>query len=156
VGLVAVVAGLYFMLDRPAVPPDVVGSAATPPTLSHPRDEACPQVDSAAAASLAPRMLAEADSKRERSPFYAGDGLLAVRTYLRAAACFERGSDAGAAEEARKASRQLEARLSDELRIRHVRLERLLAEHKYTEVKREVRLVHELVEDTSHPYASWL
>jgi hypothetical protein len=156
IGLLAVAAGLYFMLDTPAIGPSVLESSATPPELAQQHEEPCPQSEAGAAGLLAQRLVAEADSKRERSPFYASDGLIAVRGYLRAAACFSQAGDPHAAEDARKASQQLRTRLSDELHARHVRLERLLAEQKYADIRHEVRLVHELVEDRSHPYASWL
>lgn len=155
-GLLAVAVGLYFSLQRPVEAAGVLESAATPPALAELSEQTCPQSDPMAAGALAQRLLADADSKRERSPFYASDGLIAVRGYLRAAACFSQAADPRAAEDARLASKQLKTRLADELHARHVRLERLLAEQKYADVRREVRLVHELVEDRSHPYASWL
>jgi hypothetical protein len=155
-GLVAVAAGLYYVLDKPAVTPSVLANSVNPPALFAGAPPACPQSDVEAARSLAEQELADADSKAERAPFYPGDGIAAVHLYERAAACHERAQNHGLASEARAAAKVLKQRLADELHVHHLRLERLLTQKKYADGSRELRLVADFVEDPAHPYAHWL
>lgn len=97
-----------------------------------------------------------AESKRERAPFYASDGVAAIQLFRRAESCYEQGGQSEAAQFARGASDELHARLRDELHVRHVRLERLLAEEKYDDAKREGKLISEFIADPANEYSQWL
>lgn len=127
-----------------------------PPAVALEEEGACPQTDPESARSLAEQAQEDADNKRERSPFYPRDGLLAVPLYLRAAACFAQVGEHGAAEESRAAATRLRERLSDELRVRHVRIERFIAQERYDALRKEVAHALALVDDRASPYASWL
>jgi hypothetical protein len=155
-GLLGVAAGLYYVLDKPVVEQSALAQPVSPPALFAEPAQRCPQRDAEAARSLAEQERADAESKAERAPFYPSDGLTAVQLYERSAACHEQVGDAQAAREARDAAAVLKRQLGDELHIRHVRLERFLAQAKYDEVWREVQMVSEFVRDKSHPYAHWL
>lgn len=155
-GLVGLAFGFYFVLHRAPERDSALAYAAAPPRLFQGPAPACPHEDQAAARALADEALRDAANKRERSPFYPRDGLLAVPAYERAAACYERVGEAGLAREARANAATLKARARDELHVRHVRIERLIAQEKYDELRREVWLAAELIDDKSHPYAAWL
>lgn len=154
-GLLMVAGGLFFVLRTPEVEPSALTASVNPPPL--PLVQAsCPHEDPSQAAAAAAQALVDAENKRERSPFVASDGLRAVELYARAAACLRVAADEQAARTADKAASTLRERLADELHVRHVRIERLLAQAKYTNMRLEVRNVKELVADRNHPYASWL
>jgi hypothetical protein len=106
--------------------------------------------------AAAAQALVDAENKRERSPFVASDGLRAVELYTRAAACLRSANDEQAARAAEQSAASLRTRLADELHVRHVRIERLLAQQKYAYIRPEVRNVQELVPDQTSLYASWL
>lgn len=154
-GLVGLLVGFYLVLSGPSPDDDPLARSVPPPPLTSAR-EACPQDDPTAARSLAAEALAAAEIKRERSPFYASDGLRALSHFARAAACYERAGEPALALEARAAESELEQQLSDELHVRHVRLERLLSEERYDAARREGQLLTELVPDRTHPYGQWL
>ncbi|MET0342857.1 MAG: hypothetical protein ABW252_17760 [Polyangiales bacterium] len=154
--LVGLAVGFYFVLGNKGLDGSPLGTGmAEPPKLAL-GEEACSQSERPAAYALAEESLLAAEARRERAPFYARDGLSAVRLFLRAASCYERAGDGRAAGDARAAASELHARLSDELHVRHVRLERLLAEQRYADAKRESQIISEYVADPSAPYSQWL
>jgi hypothetical protein len=156
-GLVAVAVGLFYAIEAPEVSESVFDAAMTPPALFADLGKAtCPQADPEAAASLAHQERVAAENKAERSPFYPGDGLAAVALYERARVCHLAAGEKQAADESAAASARLRTQLSDELHVRHVRLERFLAQSKFDDVAREARLLSELVPDFGSPYAQWL
>jgi hypothetical protein len=155
-GLVAVAAGLYYVLDKPVEQASALAQTVNPPALFAAAQPRCPQGDAEAARSLADQEREDAESKAERAPFYPSDGLHAVHLYERSAACHEQAGDGEAARDARDAAARLKRQLEDELHVRHLRLERFLVQAKYDEVWRELQMVSEFVADKSHPYAHWL
>lgn len=155
-GLIGVAAGLYYVLDTPPEEESALLRAATPPALFAGAGHDCPHAEPGAARSQAEQDHVDAENKRERSPFYARDGLAAVPLYERAAACYERAGLPGLAREARTAAGSLRQRMADELHVRHVRIERFIAQEKFGPLRRELRLAAEFVQDKSHPYAHWL
>jgi hypothetical protein len=154
--LVGLALGFYFVLNRMPPPESALSSAEQPPALFAEQPRECPHSDLEAARSLAEQDHLDADNRRERSPFYPRDGLLAVPLYERAAACYARVGEAAAASEARTAAAALRTRMSDEFHVRQVRIERFIAQEKLDALRREVLLAAEFVEDKSHPYAHWL
>lgn len=153
--LIGLAFGFYFVLHRPGGSATAARVVPTPPKLALVIED-CPQEDPAAARSLAGETLVAAENKRERAPFYPSDGLDAMQLFARAASCYQRAGNERAAREARESAAQLQQRLSDELHVRHVRLERLLAERKYADAKREGQLITEYVADPAHQYRQWL
>lgn len=145
----------YFVL-RPPPAHSLIGAAVRLPQLFAEQPAGCPATESTAAGALAAQSRAAADLKRERSPFHAGEGVLAVPLYDRAAACYAVAGDMQAAAESRAASAALAARARDELRIRQVRLERLLASQAYDDARREIGVLRDMVRERSDPYAQWL
>jgi hypothetical protein len=156
-GLVGVAVGMFYALQTTEQEKSVLATVIEPPLLFAEAGAAkCPQQDAEAALSFAQQERAAGDAKAERSPFYPGDGLAAVSSYERARVCFAVAGEKRAAQEAASASERLRQQLADELHMRHVRLERFLAQNKFDDVSREVVLLAELVPDHSHPYAQWL
>lgn len=155
VALAGLAVGFYYVLNDPSGSAAARRVAPSPPSLAM-TDEPCPQEDPVTASSLAVETLFAAENKRERAPFYPSDGLAAMRMFARAGSCYERAGNEPAAHDAREAAAQLQRRLSDELHVRHVRLERLLAQQKYAEAKREGQLIAEFIADPTHEYNQWL
>jgi hypothetical protein len=154
--LLALGVGFYFVLHQRGAEVSALAGAGTPPPALPASNEPCPQTDRVAAKSLAAEALASAETKRERSPFHASDGLQAVSLFERAASCYQSAGDGAAAGEATASADELRRHLADELHVRHVRLERFLTEQKYREALREAQLVAELVPDRTHAYWHWL
>jgi hypothetical protein len=154
-GLLSVGIGLYYALQETPSESAVERPAQLPRLFGEQR-AACPQRDPTAALALAEQSKLAADVKRERAPFYAGDGVLAVPLYDKAAACYALANDPTLAGEAEQAARELRTMLSDELRVRQVRLERFLAQQKYDAAQSELHVLRDLVRDRSVPYAQWL
>jgi hypothetical protein len=155
-GVLGVILGLYVVLSQPGAAVSVVGETVTPPTLGEVVSTPCAQRQPLAAAALAEQLWLQADTMRERSPFYSGDGLSAIGLFARAAGCFEAAGAAERAGEAKQAALTLRAHMSDELHLRHVRLERFIGQVQYDKARREAQLLGELVSDKSGPYAAWL
>jgi hypothetical protein len=155
-GVIGLVFGFYFVLNRQPPGESALSSVVDPPPLFAKSVQECPQSESDAARSLAEEALRDAENKRERSPFYPRDGLLAVPLYERAAACFERAGERGEASAARASAVLLQKRLSDEQHVRQVRIERFITQEKYDALRHEVLVAAELVKDKSDPYAAWL
>ena len=156
IGLVAVAAGLVFVLQKPELTDSVLAQAVAPPPLFAAAAPPCPQSDPESAAALAESELLDADSKAERAPFYPSDGLSAVQLYERVAACLRVAGDGQRAGEASRAADRLKRELRDELHVQHVRLERLLQASKYDESAQVLSIVSAYVQDKNHPYAHWL
>jgi hypothetical protein len=146
----------WYVFTHRRVHHDLFGDQVVSPPALVATEEHCPQSAPRVAASLALESLRAAEVKRERAPFYASDGLSAVQLFSRAADCYSRAGDEPAAASAREASEQLRRRLADELHVRHVRLERLISEQNYGELKREGQMIAEYVSDSSSEYSQWL
>jgi hypothetical protein len=154
--LIALALGFYYVLTRQRPHRGAIVDGVVEPPVLVVEEQHCPQTDPRAASSLALESWNAAEIKRERAPFYASDGLSAVQLFARAADCFERAGDHDDAALARESGEQLRARLADELHVRHVRLERLLSEQKYGELKREGQLIAEYITDPASDYSQWL
>jgi hypothetical protein len=154
--LVGLAVGFYYVLGNSANG-TILGEfgVVSPPTLRV-TAEPCPQADPVSAHSIAEESLAAAEMKRERAPFYPSDGLSAVRLFRRAAGCLRGASAEAAARDAEDAADRLQQRLADELHVRHVRLERMLAEQKFAEAKREGTLITQFIADPTNAYSQWL
>lgn len=154
--LVGLAVGFYYVLGNNANGTLLSGfGVVTPPTLSVVA-EPCPQADPVAARSIADESLVAAEMKRERAPFYPSDGLSAVRLFRRAASCLRSADAEPLAHEAEEAADRLLQKLADELHVRHVRLERMLAEQKFAEAKREGTLIAQFIADPTNAYSQWL
>jgi hypothetical protein len=155
-GLVGLAFGFYYVLNHKPAFDSALDSVVSPPTLFARHGSACPQSAQEAAGALADESLRDAENKRERAPFYPRDGLAAVSSYERAAVCFELAGRPREAREAREAAAPLKQRMRDEQHVRHVRIERFIAQEKYDALRHEVLIAAELVHDKGDPYAAWL
>ncbi len=148
-------AGLLFL--TPDEPTDTTETARPqPPELWAPPSGQCPQPDRAAALGYARERMAVADAKRERRPFHVQDGVSAVPTYEVAAACFRAGGDAPSANLADESAKYLRREMSDDFRMRRVRLDHALTIEDYAAAQKEVRVLLQFVEGKSGDYVTWL
>jgi hypothetical protein len=131
-----------------SVPPPALFEEASPPR--------CSEDDGRAALTLGQKALLEAQSSRERAPFDAEDGIGAVSSFERAAACFKAAGSPAASEEARVSAALLRGQLNDEFHVHRVRLERALTTRRYEEARTEVRLLLTFVGRRSSDYTRWL
>jgi hypothetical protein len=154
--LVGLVFGFYFVLNHKPSFDSALDNVVSPPALFAHKPAECAQSEQEAARAQAEESVRDAENKRERSPFYLRDGLAAVLAYERAAGCFERAGLTSEAREARVAATSLADRMRDEQHVRHVRIERFIAQEKYDALRHEVLLAAELVQDKGGPYAAWL
>jgi hypothetical protein len=131
-----------------SVPPPALFAETTPPR--------CLDEDGRTAAGLGAKDLQEAETARERAPFNAEDGITAVSSFERAAACFRAAGSPAASQEALNAANALRGRLIDEFHVHRVRLERALATKRYEEARTEVRILLTFVGRRSSDYTRWL
>ena len=116
----------------------------------------CPQAAPGAALGFARERMAIADAKRERRPFHVQDGVSAVPTYEMAAACFRAGGDAASGNLADESAKYLRREMTDDFRMRRVRLDHALATEDYVSAQKEVRVLLQFVEGKSGDYVTWL
>lgn len=126
------------------------------PELWGPPEAQCPQADPAAALGFARERMAVADAKRERRPFHVQDGVSAVPTYETAAACFRAGGDPASGNLADESAKYLRREITDDFRMRRVRLEHALTTEDYVSAQKEVRFLLHFVEGKSGDYVTWL
>jgi hypothetical protein len=153
--LIGLAIAFYHVL-KPPPEQSMLGTAVRIPVLFTAAEAACPVAEPAAAAALAVQLQLAAETKRERSPFRAGEGVAAVPLYRQAAACLTRAGDARGAHETQTAADALALRLGDELRVRQVRLERFLALARYDAAQREIYVLRSFMRERNDPYAQWL
>jgi hypothetical protein len=128
-----------------------------PPELWAPPSPACPHArDRAEAISYARDRMAAADAKRERRPFHVQDGIQAVPIYEMAAACFKAGADAPSGNLADESAKYLRREMTDDFRMRRVRLDHALSIEDYVSAQKEVRVLLQFVEGKQGEYVTWL
>ena len=149
-------AGYLFLVDDEGFGGGPEPTMPQPPDLWGPPIAQCPQTDRAAALGFARERMAIADAKRERRPFHVQDGVSAVPTYEMAAACFRAGGDAGSGNLADESANYLRREMTDDFRMRRVRLDHALATEDYVSAQKEVRVLLQFVEGKSGDYVTWL
>ncbi len=140
---------------RPPVD-SILTAASSPPALWDDARPACSQGAPSAALARAQEDARVADGKRERAPFYARDGVAAVRLFESAAACFRAGDAPASAASADASAELLRRRLSDDFHVHTVRLERFLAIKEYDAAQHEVRTLLEFLQGKTGDYVTWL
>lgn len=110
----------------------------------------------AQALGFARERIAVADAKRERRPFNVQDGVSAVPIYEMAAVCFRAGGDLPSASLADESASYLRHEMTDDFRMRRVRLDHALATEDYPTAQKEVRMLLRFVEGKSDNYVTWL
>ena len=149
-------AGYLFLVDDEGFGVGPEPAMPQPPELWGAPVAQCPQADRAAALGYARERMAIADAKRERRPFHVQDGVSAVPTYETAAACFRAGGDAGSGNLADESAKYLRREMTDDFRMRRVRLDHALATEDYVSAQKEVRVLLQFVEGKSGDYVTWL
>ena len=155
-GVFAVALGLYAVLNPRSNGEGLALAAVTPPAPAPLAVAPCPQREAIAALALADQLEVQAETKRERAPFYAGDALTGAALFERAAVCFEAAGLRERASEAHDAAQLLRTQTSDQLHLAHVRVERSLTEKDFIAARQNAELALALVSDPSGPYAQWL
>jgi hypothetical protein len=145
----------YLLLVNDDMLPEPV--RPNPPELWKTPAAQCPIPDPRQAASFAREKMTIADSKRERRPFHVQDGVAAVPTYETAAACFRAAGDAPSANLADDSAKYLRREMTDDFRMRRVRLEHAIATEDYVSAQKEVRVLLQFVEhNPDREYVTWL
>jgi hypothetical protein len=128
-----------------------------PDSLWAPPTTVCPHsADRGQALGYARERMALADAKRERRPFHAQDGVSAVPAYETAAVCFRQGGDVASATLADESAKYLRREMTDDFRMRRVRLDHALATEDYVTAQKEVRVLLQFVEGKPGDYHTWL
>ena len=135
---------------------DEMSHGHEPPALFASAKVTCPQAEPTAAMALASEQRALADSKRERRPFRASDGVRAVELYRVTEACFHAAGDVERAAQAQVAGKALERDLDESYRTHRVRLEHALSTKNYQVAQVEVRALSDLTREKRGEYTSWL
>jgi hypothetical protein len=133
-----------------------LASSTKPPALFASARPTCPQTEPGSALAFAAEERELGDSKRERRPFRAADGVRAVGLYRVTAACLRSGGDAARARDAERAADALERDLTESYRTHRVRLEHALSTKNYVVAQSEVRALRDLLSGTRGDYVSWL
>jgi hypothetical protein len=129
----------------------------TPPELWGPPVAQCPHMrDQREAISFGRERMGAADAKRERRPFHVQDGIQAVPIYETAAACFRAGNDPASANLAADSAKYLRSEMTDDFRMRRVRLDHDLSVEDYVSAQKEVRVLLQFVEGKQGDYVTWL
>ncbi|HVJ94727.1 MAG TPA: hypothetical protein VM580_33300 [Labilithrix sp.] len=149
-------AAYLFVGSDEGLVPQAPKPAPQPPDLWAAPTAQCPQADQALALGFARERMAIADAKRERRPFHVQDGVSAVPLYEVAAACFRAGGDPASANLADESAKYLRHEMTDDFRMRRVRLEHALATEDYVSAQKEVRVLLQFVEGKSGDYVTWL
>jgi hypothetical protein len=146
--LVVGVAAAGLMVAAKPRAKDTADEAPPAPDLFAAEPSACPRSTAEAAQAIAEAKLDPAPIKRERSPFHADDGVLAVPLYELAAACFRVAGQDAEAREAGAAAAQLKESVSDEFRMHQVRLQYALRVKDWKMAEDEVRTLREYASTT--------
>lgn len=155
--LVGVVALLILIGVATLQASDPIGKSPTAvPELWGKAESSCPAQSPAQAHALAAEKRIVADGKRERHPFYVLDGVEAVGLYELSAACFRKSGENSLADEMVNTARQLRADVSDDYRVRRLRLERALATQDDEVAAREVVMLRTLVANKPGAYTDWI
>ncbi|HVM68988.1 MAG TPA: hypothetical protein VM204_04045 [Gaiellaceae bacterium] len=154
-GVLALLLGAVFYVSN--LPDEGAGAApAELPELFTGGEITCARPDPAEARAVAADSHALADGARERSPFEPREAVAAVKAYDLAAACYRSAGDAEAAEETRRAAREIEDATRSEIRARRVRLERMLAVRDLEIARQDVAVLRALLEGERGDYVAWL
>lgn len=155
-GLIAVALGLWHVLQPKQKGGGALASEVGPPPVAALAPEPCPVTRQTGALALARQTMSEAESKRERAPFYPGDAALAAPLFAQAAACFELAGDRDAAQQAHEAARALAQHVADAIHVGHVRLERFLVDQQFADARAQADLLADLLSDKHSDYSVWL
>jgi len=131
-------------------------SPTKPPALFASARPNCPQTEPGSALAFAAQERELGDSKRERRPFRAADGVRAVGLYRMTAACLRSGGDSARANDADRAADALERDLTESYRTHRVRLDHALSTKNYVVAQSEVRALRDLLSGTPGEYVTWL
>lgn len=118
--------------------------------------QTCPAAGGVQARAMAVEKAIAADGKRERHPFNASDGVDAVVLYEAASACLRAAGDADHAADVDATAAQLRADVSDDYRVRQLRLARAVTTGDNEVAAREVVALRALLLGKGGPYVDWI
>lgn len=118
--------------------------------------QTCPASGSVQARAMAAQKAIAADGKRERHPFNAADGVDAVVLYEAAAACLRTAGQADRAADVDANAAQLRAEVSDDYRVRQLRLVRAVTTGDSEVAVPEVVALRTLLVGKGGPYVDWI
>ncbi|MBX3225726.1 MAG: hypothetical protein KIT84_30885 [Labilithrix sp.] len=150
-------AGGYLFLGGDDVSAEREDNRPQPPELWGPPVNQCARAkDRNEAVGYARERMGLADAKRERRPFHVQDGIAAVPLYEAAAACFRAGADPASGQLAEESAKYLRREMTDDFRMRRVRLDHALSIDDFSSAQREVRILLQFVEGKQGEYVTWL
>lgn len=150
VSLVALV--LLFMPRRDGS----LREAPQAPALFSAAAEPCPESSPAGARAAASEFERIAVAKRERAPFLPEEGLTAVRSYRRAATCWDASGDQAAAQRAGARAVALQTSVERDYHMHQVRVYLAQRSHDAPLLAREAKVLASYVKGRSDRYVDWL
>jgi len=155
--LLMIPAGGYLFLGEETAANNGPDNRPQPPELWNPPTNQCARANERAQAlGFARERMGLADAKRERRPFHVQDGIAAVPLYEMAAACFRAGADPASGQLAEESAKYLRREMTDDFRMRRVRLDHSLSIDDFASAQREVRILLQFVEGKQGEYVTWL
>jgi hypothetical protein len=134
----------------------IQAAPSSPPKLWEDPIKTCPRNDPRQAFALATERTALAESRRERRPFSARDGVAAVPLFEEAAACFRVAGNQEAAQRSIVAASRLRDEIDLDYRTHQVRLEHAINVNDGFSALREMEVLLALTETKTGPYVTWL
>jgi hypothetical protein len=136
---------------------DALGAPPTAPSLWQVAKPAeCVHQDQGVARAQALSDLANANAKRERSPFSPENGVESVTLYEKAAACFAHAGMLAEAQGTSLDANRLREATVRQFHVHQVRLERALATKEYEAASTEARIIQGFIGSNGGEYRSWL
>jgi hypothetical protein len=155
--LAALVAGaaVYVFTHRTSEPPTLT-IPSDAPALWADAPQRCSESSPGTALARAAELEVMANGKRERSPFFAREGIAAVPMYREAAACRRVAADDAAASVDDRDAASLAQRMQDEYKVARLRLERALASKNFDAANTQVKLLRDMLQGKTGDYVAFL
>jgi hypothetical protein len=148
--------GFYLLLATQGDADDLGTPPAAPLLWQAAKPAECVHQDPGVARAQALSDLANANAKRERSPFSPENGVESVALYEKAAACFSRAGMLADAQGTSLAAERLREATVQQFHVHQVRLERALATREYEAASTEARIIQGFIGSNGGEYRSWL
>jgi hypothetical protein len=152
--LVALAAG-YVLTHRTSELPSLTIPSDVPALWADTADK-CSESSPGTALARAKELEVLANGKRERSPFFAKDGIAAVQMYREAAACRRTAADDAAASADERDAVDLAQRMQDEYHVARLRLERALVARDFDVANAQVKILKDMLQGKTGDYVAFL
>lgn len=116
----------------------------------------CPEKDEGRALAFAEREVMAGSAKRERAPFFPGDGVEAATHFQRASSCLEAAKRGAESEILKQRATELVEQLTLDFRAHRVRMEYAIDERDWPAVAHEVALLRSYTKNAPGAFSTWL